>query len=706
MSKSRKRKRNCLSDHQLACCWEKCFSQRFCLSVATNEIDDHCSSQNIYQDFLADLSSEKNQLNNVKSQLNSFDIIKWRKHTTKLHKCGFIVPHLKKEIKAELVTQAWAKFYTILSSFDFFTGCQKNVTTVHLCEAPGAFVTALNHYLQLKKHTFSWNWTATTLNPYYEGNNLGQMIPDDRFIIDTLDNWLFGPDNSGNIMNEDNLMFLKNQFSQCDIPLVTADGSVDCSDDPANQENHVSLLFLWEVVTALSILSEDGSFVLKIFTIFEVFTISLLHFLKSVFHKVTLFKPGPSKPGNSEVYVINQGFLKVKCSESVLWKQFLNAAYKMDTELALVDINTMSVSFLRSIKSYVLKSCSAQKTVINDNVKCYEGLSHGEYVKLQQVKNYIATRFVDKFGIHSISNYLTPKLNSRELQIERCIGRFKTGSYTDRVQNDVSYCVRNEVTSNQDKNIVSCFHVEHGVTLSKIQTFDWIIGKRFQKLSCSFFYDPETLLQYHKLRTVSLKPLEMEEYGCILKEVEDVCTCHGIFNINKAVVIPADNVALLSFLETRNITICENTVGEKCDMSIGELNFAVSELKKVNVSKIIHLLDISSSVAVVIVDDLIFSYFWHGVLFLLSNLYEKFTFCTPTKGSLCIVFLSFQEDTVQVGQIVSYLNRIIEKLDSINPGDDILHVIPIDLLLKSSYYKFATMQMKYLLKQHLQMQSV
>lgn len=50
-----------------------------------------------------------------------------------------------------------------------------------------------------------WQWLATTLNPYYEGNNLQAMIDDDRFIDGTRNHWYFGADDTGDIMNTDNL---------------------------------------------------------------------------------------------------------------------------------------------------------------------------------------------------------------------------------------------------------------------------------------------------------------------------------------------------------------------------------------------------------------------------------------------------------------------------------------------------------------------
>lgn len=62
---------------------------------------------------------------------------------------------------------------------------------------------------------------ANTLNPYYEGNDLSEMIDDDRFIFSTLDCWYFGVDNTGNIMDKLNIQGLKNKLQQKVIHLVS-----------------------------------------------------------------------------------------------------------------------------------------------------------------------------------------------------------------------------------------------------------------------------------------------------------------------------------------------------------------------------------------------------------------------------------------------------------------------------------------------------
>jgi hypothetical protein len=60
------------------------------------------------------------------------------------------------------------------------TALSRPVFTVHLCEAPGAFICALNHWLKTNRAHWAWEWMATSLNPYYEGNDQFAMNDDDK----------------------------------------------------------------------------------------------------------------------------------------------------------------------------------------------------------------------------------------------------------------------------------------------------------------------------------------------------------------------------------------------------------------------------------------------------------------------------------------------------------------------------------------------
>nr|XP_023020464.1 cap-specific mRNA (nucleoside-2'-O-)-methyltransferase 2 [Leptinotarsa decemlineata] len=262
---------------------------------------------------IRELQLKKQELNKVKSSLSKYNLKVWRKHTANRDRAGFVMTHLSENIRPELLTQAWCKFYEILSQFPVVPLCaisQHKLVSLHLCEAPGAFVCALNHYLTLNYPGLEWSWKASTLNPNYEGNSLSQMIPDDRFIKHTISKWNFGADFSGDITKFYNhedfvLFFRKNNIK---VSLVTADGSVDCMNNPGEQERQVERLHFCETMTALSVLQKGGAFVLKIFTIFEETTINLLFLLNCLFEKVSVFKPCCSKGGNSEVYVVSTNF--------------------------------------------------------------------------------------------------------------------------------------------------------------------------------------------------------------------------------------------------------------------------------------------------------------------------------------------------------------------------------------------------------------
>ena len=93
----------------------------------------------------------KTILNHVKSKLNDNPIEEWSQHTRKRNPCQQIVYAIKNEIKAEFVTQAFVKMFECIASYplvdsNFFID---KFVSVHLCEAPGAFIAALNHYLKL-----------------------------------------------------------------------------------------------------------------------------------------------------------------------------------------------------------------------------------------------------------------------------------------------------------------------------------------------------------------------------------------------------------------------------------------------------------------------------------------------------------------------------------------------------------------------------
>jgi cap2 methyltransferase len=168
------------------------------------------------------------------------------------------------------------------------------------------------------------------------------MIDDERLIAETRSHWVFGADNSGDIRRLANIEALATAAAATlgPVGLVTADGSISCADNPAEQEAITAQLHYCEMVAALSILAPGGSFVLKVgerggwmqgpraprvsracrprahtwrtraqmFTLFEHGSLGMMYVLNHVFAETIVCKPANSTAGNSETYIVARGY--------------------------------------------------------------------------------------------------------------------------------------------------------------------------------------------------------------------------------------------------------------------------------------------------------------------------------------------------------------------------------------------------------------
>lgn len=149
------------------------------------------------------------------------------------------------------------------------------------------------------------------------------------------------------------------------ISLVTADGSVDCIECPDDQENKVHYLHFAEVVAALQILDMGGTLVLKMFTFFELTTVSLLFFLVNVFDKMDIFKPAASKQGNSEVYVICNGYQRIYKNISYV----LEMANRMsDIETPMFTLDMIPKDFIEQVNDCAKMFMLHQTKAIQSNI--------------------------------------------------------------------------------------------------------------------------------------------------------------------------------------------------------------------------------------------------------------------------------------------------------------------------------------------------
>lgn len=352
------------------------------------------------------LQALKHSLNEVKNQLSDKDLPVWHQHTCSTNRAGTITSHLRDTVNAELCTQAWAKFYEMQGTFGLLSEAalqNGELNSVHLCEAPGAFISALNHFLQTSRLYCDWTWVANTLNPYHEANARSCTIADDRLIAHTLPWWFFGSDNTGDIMLQKHLLelqvFVGNMRS---VDLVTADGSFDCQGDPGEQESLVAPLQYCEAVCALLLLAPGGSFVLKMFTLFEHSSVCLLYLLVCCFRLVHVFKPATSKSGNSELYVVCLDFKSKDAVRPLLSKLIRNYGPDIVSAAALFPKSCIPDSFLRQHEEICMFFQALQIDTIKENLQLFTSMTAEQRKHLDQLRECAAQFYVQRFHVQSL----------------------------------------------------------------------------------------------------------------------------------------------------------------------------------------------------------------------------------------------------------------------------------------------------------------
>lgn len=186
--------------------------------------------------------------------------------------------------------------------------------------------------------------------------------------------------------------------------LVTADGSVDCMADPGEQEANVEHLHYCEVLTALSVLNDGGTFVVKMFTFFEDSTISLLYLLNCSFAEVNVFKPSSSKSGNSEVYVICLRFKGLQVL-SHIWESLLLPYKSLDykTGKSLFDLNEINSEYLAQMSACVDFYMEKQIETIEENIKSFKNNEATDRSKIGHRKKLVAAKYMKKYKVQAIA---------------------------------------------------------------------------------------------------------------------------------------------------------------------------------------------------------------------------------------------------------------------------------------------------------------
>ena len=288
-------------------------------------------------------------ITNIKKQIDNY-IDKWdiyKKYTNPYEYIHTIVPDKKTSVsKYKPLSRSFYKFIEICNTFNILPATDTSINSFHLAEGPGGFIEAIIHL-----HENS--------NDKYIGMTLqssNQDIPGWKKSHDFLKkhNNIYlenGPKKNGDLFEVDNLEYCYKKYKN-NFDIVTGDGGFDFSINFDNQEEQSSKLIFAQILYALCIQKENGTFVIKFFDTFTKISLDMLYILSSYYKTINIIKPNTSRMANSEKYLVCEGY---KNGDYSIVEYFIqNYKQIIDSNKALDSILRISLPyyFINKIEDY------------------------------------------------------------------------------------------------------------------------------------------------------------------------------------------------------------------------------------------------------------------------------------------------------------------------------------------------------------------
>ena len=262
------------------------------------------------------VSYQFDNLTKYKTEINMFKFMTetrdWKRFQRIIKKIGLGYEIRKFNNNIGKGSRAFFKMYELLVKIknpSLINEESTSLRSLHICEAPGKFISATNNYVMTKTKIKDFKWNANSLNFEVAKTGLKDQY---GYIKKYPNNWLFGKDGTGDITKVENI---KNIVSTAkknlgDIMFMTSDCGMDVSEDYNAQELLNSKVGLAHVIIALMSLAKGGNVVFKVFLpLVECISVSLVYLLYCYFDKISFVKQISGSPYNSEIYIVCNGYI-------------------------------------------------------------------------------------------------------------------------------------------------------------------------------------------------------------------------------------------------------------------------------------------------------------------------------------------------------------------------------------------------------------
>ena len=348
----------------------------------------------------------------------------YSKLTNKIYLMSF-KNDIKYNFNTKVCTNAWLKCMELIVT-EKLVDINEGETFSHLgsAELPGNFLLAVNHYLMTHYKDVKYDWHGSSFMP--DPNNPTSTILEDIYDIwkNNPDRWLMGKEMNGNVKKVENLEYIENKLKE-GKDLYTSDGGISLNFDEFALQEKIELdLKLGEILLGLMVLKKGGSMFVKIYTIFERFTVELLVILSHLFEEFYITKPFCSKQANSELYIVGKKYKGKNVEMITLLKNKLKEFEKDGVNVDKKVLNNIEKEDLEYLNKIAKDIFELQIIFINRNIYYFEKYIRSNvynYKYIEKIINDIYYKYVkrkidayyDKFN----SDYDMLKLVDEDKQI-------------------------------------------------------------------------------------------------------------------------------------------------------------------------------------------------------------------------------------------------------------------------------------------------
>ena len=223
------------------------------------------------------------------------------------------------EFEGQYVSNGWMKFWEIIFYFKLIPRKEKLDSFSVFCNEclPGSDILSINHFISSKTQIKKMKWYASSS---YDK----ESIKDDYNLYKNYpENWIISRNTKRDVCSMEMYRLVQEKINNS-VSLYTSDLSFDASSDYNSQEDLYSSYNLGQIVSAFLSLNNGGNMVVKMYTFFTPFSMSLLTVLSTTFDKVYITKPVTSKSTNSEIYIVGIGFYNYEIITNYLMRRLEN----------------------------------------------------------------------------------------------------------------------------------------------------------------------------------------------------------------------------------------------------------------------------------------------------------------------------------------------------------------------------------------------